>query len=98
MEDRTIGLPENHEVTLVNREEAQISGVLHLTTFDDEQIVLDTELGTLTLKGEELHIKHLDLDAGKLLVEGLLTSLAYGPGKGRPGRQKGRGLLERLLK
>lgn len=92
------GPAENHELTLTNREQVQISGVLHLATFDDEQIVLDTELGTLTVKGEDLHIKQLDLDAGRLSVEGLVTSVAYGPGKGRLGRQKGRGLLDRLLK
>jgi sporulation protein YabP len=98
MEERIPGLSDNHELTLVNREQAQISGVLHLATFDDEQVVLDTELGTLTLKGEDLHIKQLDLDAGRLSVEGLVTSVLYGPGKGRTGRQKGRGLLDRLLK
>jgi sporulation protein YabP len=99
VDERETGFPENHELSLVNRETAQISGVLHLQTFDDEQIVLDTELGALTVKGEDLHIKHLDLDAGKLSVEGLITSVSYGPGgKGRQARGKGRGLLDRLLK
>ena len=100
MDEREIGLSEDHEISLTNRETAQVSGVLHLQTFDDEQIVLDTELGALTVKGEDLHIKHLDLDAGKLAIEGLITSINYGPGgRGRQARGgKGRGLLDRLLK
>ncbi len=98
MDERELGLAEDHELSLVNREQASISGVLHLATFDDEQIVLDTELGSLTVKGEDLHIKHLDLDAGKLAIEGLIMSVTYGPGKGRAGKNKGRGLLDRLLR
>ncbi len=98
MDERELGTAEDHELSLVNREQANITGVLHLATFDDEQIVLDTELGSLTLKGEDLHIKQLDLDAGRLAVEGLITSVTYGPGKGRVGKNKGRGLLDRLLK
>jgi sporulation protein YabP len=98
--EREAGHPDAHELNLVNRETAQVSGVLHLQTFDDEQVVMDTGMGALTIKGEDLHIKHLDLDAGRLAIEGLITGVTYGPGatKGRPVRGKGRGLLDRLLK
>ncbi len=85
-----------HQVIITNREFISIKGVLHVDSFDDQEIVLDTDLGTLTLKGEDLHIKQLDLEDGSFAVEGVLASLQYSVSKGLKAR--GKGLLERLLR
>lgn len=89
----------DHTVLITNREQVQISGVSSVTSFDDQEIILDTEAGTLTIRGEDLHIKQLDLDSGRFAVEGTVTSLVYTdrPARG-PGRARSRGILERLLK
>ncbi len=94
-----------HQLTLRAREEAEISGVLHVASFDDHEIVLDTDLGTLTLHGHDLQIKQLDLAQGTFSVEGLIDSLSYattvarGAQAGRgPGHQAGGGLLARLFR
>jgi len=82
-----------HQVVLRAREEATIGGVLHVSSFDDHEIVLDTDLGTLTVIGHDLQIKQLDLAQGTFWVEGLIDSLAYAAGrKGeRGGRRETRG-------
>jgi len=85
-----------HEVMISNRDNTTISGVLNVDSFDDNVIVLDTDLGTLTLRGQDLHIKQLDLDQGTFSVEGLVVSLEYTSGASR--REQGRSFLERLLK
>lgn len=90
------GLGGSHLVTITNREEVLITGVLHVDSFDDRKIILDTDLGTLTVNGEDLNIKQLNLEDGNFAVEGLITSLQYAPGRGA--RQKGQGFLERLLR
>jgi sporulation protein YabP len=88
-----------HEVTIVNREQMTIRGVLRVDSFDDQEVVLDTDLGTLTVRGEDLHIKQLDLDQGSFAVDGLITSLQYAAGgRGRGVKTKGRGILDRLLR
>src|SRR5690606_30086443 len=83
-----------HQLQVVNRERLQVSGVLHVDSFDDRQIVLDTDLGTLTVQGEDLQIKQLDLDSGRFAVEGLLSAITYSSSGGARDK-RGKGLLER---
>ena len=47
---------------LENREKLSISGVLDVLSFDDQIVILETELGLLTVKGENLRINKLSLD------------------------------------
>jgi len=44
---------------------------------------METAMGVLTLKGEKLHIRQLDLDAGSFAVEGLVSALQYTAAAGR---------------
>ena len=66
-----------HQLVLRAREEATITGVLHVASFDEREIVLDTTLGTLTLTGHDLQIKQLDLVQGTFWVQGLIDGLRY---------------------
>lgn len=40
-------------VILENREKLTISGVLDVLSFDDQIVIVETELGLLTVKGEK---------------------------------------------
>ncbi len=85
-----------HKLTLTNRELLDVSGVINVEKFTDEDILLETDQGILNIKGEGMHMKQLNLDAGMIVIEGEVKALAYqddlasGP--------KGKGLLRRLLK
>ena len=41
---------------LENREKLTISGVIDVLSFDDQIVILETELGMLTIKGEDLRM------------------------------------------
>ncbi len=88
----------SHNLTIEDRERTAIQGVVNVESFDDREIILDTELGLLTIRGEDLHITKLDLDEGEFSVDGLIWSLQYSAigKKGVAGR--GKGLLERLFR
>ena len=60
-----------------NRERLSISGVLDVESFDEESIILYTELGVLIIKGEDLHINKLNIDLGELSIEGNIYSCTY---------------------
>jgi sporulation protein YabP len=93
------GAESGHRLTLRAREEAEISGVLHVASFDDREIVLETQLGTLTLHGHELQIKQLDLNEGTFRVEGMIDSVGYStPGQRRGQAHSAGGLLTRIFR
>ena len=64
-------------VILENREKLSISGVLDVLSFDDQIVILETELGLLTVKGENLRINKLSLDTGEVIVDGEIYNLGY---------------------
>jgi len=84
-----------HQLVLAERERLTLDGVIHVESFDDREIVLDTELGGLVVQGEELHIKELNLEKGNLLVSGYVRSVEY---LGESLSKRGKGLLARLFR
>jgi len=64
-------------LVLENREKLTISGVLDVLSFDDQVVIVETELGLLTIKGENLRINKLSIDTSEVVVEGEIYNLAY---------------------
>ena len=62
---------------LENREKLNVSGVNDVLSFDDEVVIMETELGLLTIKGENLKINKLNIDTSEVIVEGKISNLAY---------------------
>ncbi len=66
-----------HRLAMDNREFLSLSGVSKVQSFDPKEILLETILGVLSIKGEKLAIKHLDLKEGQVEVEGQIDALIY---------------------
>ena len=64
-------------LVLENRERLTISGVNDVLSFDDQIVILETQLGLLTIKGENLRINKLSLDTTEIIVEGTIFNLSY---------------------
>ena len=62
---------------LENRGKLSISGVNDVLSFDDQIVILDTELGMLTVKGENIKINKLSIDSGDVILEGEINNLNY---------------------
>jgi len=88
----------DQELTLTNRERVETTGVQKVVSFDEHEIMLETSIGPLSLRGEGMHITHLDLTAGEMVIEGQITSLEYSEQRGKKIRAKGKNILERLIK
>jgi sporulation protein YabP len=54
-----------HSLLLLDRRTMEISGVINVNTFDEEEIILETVMGYLYVQGEELHVSMLNLEQGK---------------------------------
>lgn len=84
-----------HQLTLKTRENLTIDGVVGVESFDDQEVVVETDLGVLLIRGDGLHIKELNLDNGTLHVDGLVRVLEYaGDSLGK----RSKGVLAKLFK
>lgn len=68
---------ESHEMVLTNRQKLAMSGVLEVVSFNEKQVQLGTAHGPLMIGGEDLNIQQLNLENGKLVIEGMITSFSY---------------------
>ena len=66
-----------HSLTLKDRKILTMSGVTEVVSFDENSVVLHTELGTLSIHGRDLQLKNLTLDGGQVAVEGHVAALIY---------------------
>ena len=59
-----------HCLTLNERKKLALTGVTEVVSFDEDCVVLRTELGTLVVQGQQLQLKTLSLEGGQVAVEG----------------------------
>ncbi|MGN1114185.1 MAG: sporulation protein YabP [Oscillospiraceae bacterium] len=83
-----------HNLILENRSHMVLSGITDVDSFNEEEIVLFTELGELSIRGKNLHINEMSVDSGDLSVEGEIWSILYG----EKGRNKKLSVLGKLFK
>ena len=66
-----------HKLTLDERKNLTMTGVTEVVSFDENNVVLHTSLGTLLVQGQQLQLKTLTLEGGNVAVEGEINSLTY---------------------
>ena len=76
MEERTAS-KSGHKMVLSNRKNGVLNGVIDVLSFDVGEILLETELGMLMIKGSDLHVSRLTLEKGEIDIEGKIDSLTY---------------------
>ena len=59
-----------HRLSLDNRQEGTVTGVRDIHSFNESEILLETEAGRLSVKGELLHVRRLNLEKGEADIEG----------------------------
>ena len=76
MEEK-IGSNRQHKLILQNRGKGNITGICDVVSFDENAVVLDTDMGLLTIKGKELHVSRLTLEKGEAELEGQVNGILY---------------------
>lgn len=66
-----------HEIILLDRESLRVTGVKDVESFDSEEFLLSTEFGYLNIRGQNLHIKNLNLEQGNVEIDGLIIDINY---------------------
>ena len=83
------------EIKLNDRKKISLFGLKKLVSFDPEEFVMETNLGPLVLKGNNLEIVKLDIIDGNLQIKGKINSLVYLDGKDS---KKDNSILAKLFK
>ena len=91
MENKQLAMP--HSIIIEDRKNVSISGVTDVESFDEETVILMTDLGELVIKGCGLHISKIDVVSGDLALEGEIYSIGYSDTQAVGG-----GLLSRLFR
>lgn len=86
----------SHKITMNERKDANISGVDDVLSFDAGEVLLQTGVGVLMIRGSELHISRLTLEKGEVDIDGKIDSLTYSDHT--PYGKSGEHLLNRLFK
>ena len=66
-----------HNIIMEKRAKLNMSGVIEVVSFDDETVVLKTDMGLLTVKGNKLNIGGFSASSGELNMTGSVYALVY---------------------
>ena len=78
-----------HKVNMMNRRTGSITGVSDVISFDISEVLLETDLGMMQIKGADLHVNRLTL-------EGRIDSIQYS--EVSDFKKSGESLLNRLFR
>ena len=84
----------NHNITIAERKNIVLSGIKKLNSFDDTEFFIDSTMGSILIKGNNLELVNLDTYSGKLSIKGKIISLTYLDDT----KVKNDGLISRLFK
>lgn len=94
--EKGMTMGQGHSLTAVNRGEITVKGVREVISFDEQNVLLITTCGGLTLEGEGLRVHVLNTGDGIVAVTGKLNGVLYedmpADGDGRTtayGRERG---------
>lgn len=86
----------NHNVNITSRKNINITGVKKIDNFDENEFLLETNMGNLLIKGEGLEIIKLDTYQGDVSIKGKIDSLAYTENSNK--KLKNESVLSKLFK
>jgi len=80
---------------LESRKKLILSGVVEVISFDEQKIDLTTNLGNLTIKGEELKMNKLDVQNGDVIIVGSISYMVY---NGKVSKKSNESIISKLFK
>lgn len=66
-----------HTLVLNDRKTLSLTGIAEVSGFDEQTVSLRTDVCSLAVRGEGLHINKLDLESGDVCIDGEIHSLQY---------------------
>lgn len=77
MDKDNLLIQSNHTINITERKSIVITGVKKIDSFDNEEFLLETIMGYVNLKGQDLEMIKLDTIQGTVSIKGKINSLQY---------------------
>ena len=85
-----------HRVLLQGRKSAELTGIKEVVSFDAKEVVLNTTMGVLMIRGNDLFVKRLTVEKGEVDLEGQMDSFVYVDKSGKIGEKES--MVKRLFR
>ncbi len=89
-------ISKSHKLSMDNRKRLTLTGIKDVVSFDLTQILLESTLGMIHIKGSDIKVTRLSLEKGEVDIEGTVDSIVYSDVKGYG--EKGKSILKRMFK
>lgn len=66
-----------HEIKLIDRGLIYLTGIDRIISFDNEEFLMESVMGILMVKGENLEIVKLDTHDGVVSIKGTINAINY---------------------
>lgn len=86
----------NHGISLFERKNLVITGVKKIENFDSNQFILETIMGFMIIKGNDLELVKLDTLQGHVTIKGTVNSITYAEENSKKDREDS--IFSRLFK
>lgn len=96
MDEKSIAGIGPHKLLLQGRKMTELTGVKEVVSFDAKEVVLNTTMGVLLIRGNDLFVKRLTVEKGEVDLEGQVDSFVYTDKPGKAGDKDS--LIKRLFR
>lgn len=93
--ETTPRVQQEHLLKINNRKNIEITGVKEVDSFDNEEFLLETVMGYLIVRGQNLQLKNLDVGEGIVTIKGKIYELSY---VDEQHQEKAKGFFSKLFK
>ena len=80
---------------MTDRKTIYLTGIKKIVSFDNEEFLMESNMGVILLKGESLELNKLDTSDGNVKIKGKINSMSYVDGKQK---NKDESLITKLFK
>lgn len=92
--ENTVKKLEKHDLKMEGRKKVEISGVCEVINFNEENVILETSMGGLIIKGSNMKVNVLNVENGDMCIDGFINSLTYVS----KDKTKKEGILKKMFK
>ena len=89
-------IAKTHKLSLDNRKQMNLTGIKDVVAFDLNQVLLESALGMIHIKGNDLKVTKLNIEKGEVNIGGNIDSIVYSDVKAYG--EKGKSFIKRMFR